>query len=139
MNVICISFHLTAPQPEISVLFTGSREMGSHFEGHCFISLPSPDLAEFAVIEWAVGLGSHTSDQHREAAEYRVQVGPIQRINDTHLLRTLVVDPLLFSDEGYYYCLANFSGDFVTSSASYKAAFLDVLGEYIFLLAAQYS
>ena len=110
----------------------GSQEVGSRFEGYCFVYLPSPDLVNFTVIEWFDGLGNVISDQSRSKRQdlgSRIRVLPIFQLNDTHLVRTVVVDPLLASDEGYYSCQANFTGDFVTSPPAQELVFLDVLGK----------
>ena len=124
---------IAAPQPDISVLSTGSQEVGSHFEGHCFVYLPSPDLVNFTVIQWFdssrnVIIGDQPRFR-RQVLDNRVRVLPIQKINDTHLVRTVVVDPLLPSDQGYYYCQTNFTGEFVTSPSAEELVFLIVYGK----------
>ena len=128
---------LAAPQPDISLLSTGSQEVGSRFEGYCFVYLPSPELANFTVIEWLDSFGNVISDQprfRRQALEYRIQVFPTTQFNETHLVRRVVVDPLQASDEGYYYCQAYFVGEFVNSTFAQEIVFLDVFGKRVQML-----
>ena len=122
----------TAPEPTVFISSTGSQEEGTHFEASCVVYLPSPELANYTFIEWMDSLGNSITDQpkfRRGAIEYRVQVLPVQRINDTHIVRQLVVDPLQATDEGLYICQAYFAGLFLTSSNVSVPAFLEVFGK----------
>ena len=95
--------------------------------------LPSPDLVNFTVIQWFDSLRNVIiGDQpglRRQVSDDRRRALPIQKINDTHLVRTVVVDPLLPSDQGYYDCRASFTGDFVTSPVAQEIVFLIVYGK----------
>ena len=96
--------------------------------------LPSPELANFTVIEWLDSFGNTISEQprfRRQAAENRIQVFPTTQFNGTHLVRQVVVDPLQASDEGYYYCQAYYIGEFVNSTFARETVFLDVFGKRI--------
>ena len=111
---------------------TGSQEEGSHFEASCLVYLPSPELANYTFIEWVDTFGNLIPDQprfRRGAIKNRVQVLPVHQINDTHIVRQLVVDPLQAADEGLYVCQAYFAGQFLTSPNVSVPAFLEVFGK----------
>ena len=121
-----------APAPTVHVLSTGSQEEGSHFEASCVVYLPSPELANYTFIEWVDAFGNLILDQprfRRQAPEYRVQILPVQQLNDTHIVRRVVVDPLQTADEGLYICQAYFAGQFLTSPNSSVTAFLEVFSK----------
>ena len=119
-----ITLFSAVPQPEISLLSTGSQEVGSRFDGHCFVNLPSAELANLTIIEWLDSLGRVISSDSP-----RVRVPPIGQVNETHLVRSVVLDPLETTDEGYYYCRATFMGEFITTSVAQETVYLDVFGE----------
>ena len=124
----------TAPAPTVLVSSTSSREEGSRFEASCLVYLPSPELANYTFIEWTDTFGNLIQDQFRfrrqsPATEYRVQVLPIQQLNDTHVVRQIMVDPLEAADEGLYICQAYFAGQFLTSPNTSVTTFLQVFGK----------
>lgn len=124
---------LPAPMPTILISSIGSQEEGSRYEASCAVYLPSPELANYTFIEWTDAFGNPIPDQPRfrrgAAIEYRVQVLPIRQLNDTHIVRDIVVDPLQVADEGLYICQAYFAGQFLTSPNVSATAFLEVFGK----------
>ena len=119
--------------PTIFLSSVGSQEEGSRFVASCAVYLPSPELANYTFIEWRDAFGNLIQDQPRfkrgAAVEYRVQVLPIRQINDTHIVRDIVVDPLQAIDQGVYTCQAYFAGQFLTSPNASAATFLEVFGK----------
>ena len=132
----------TAPAPIISLSSNGSQEVGSQFIGYCFVYLPSPELANLTVINWLDGLGNFIPDQFRfkrqEEPQYRVQQLPVTQFNETHVVRQIVLDPLQAVDEGYYFCQAYFSGEFVASNITQQIIFLDVFGKLVLLICSTF-
>ena len=129
----CISLpSYTAPEPTAFVSATGSQEEGSRFEASCLVYLPSPELANHTFIDWLDAFGNLIPNQprfRRQALEYRIQVLPVQQLNDTHIVRQIVVDPLEAADEGLYICQAYFAGQFLTSPSVSVPAFVEVFGK----------
>ena len=129
---VFLSLLSTAPLPTIFVSSIGSQEEGSLFQASCTVYLPSPELANYTIIEWLDAFGNSIPNQprfRRGTVEYRVQVLPIRQINDTHIVRDIVVDPLQATDEGFYSCQAYFAGQFLTGPNSTATVFLDVFGK----------
>ena len=126
----------TAPAPTVFISSTGSQEEGSRFEASCLVYLPSPELANYTFIEWTDAFGNLIQDQFRfrRQSPVRVQVLPIQRLNDTHIVRQIMVGPLEAGDEGLYICQTYFAGQFLTSPNTTVHVFLDVLGKKLQLL-----
>ena len=126
------SFSYTAPAPTIFISSTGSQEEGSRFEASCAVYLPSPELSNYTIIEWTDAFGNLISNQprfRRGTIDYRVQVLPVRQINDTHIARDIVVDPLQPIDQGLYICQAYFAGPFLTSPSMSVTTFLEVFGK----------
>lgn len=122
----------TAPAPGIFISPTGSQEEGSRFEASCVVYLPSPELANYTIIEWTDAFGNLISNPprfRRQGIESQLQVLPIRQINDTHIIRDIVVDPLQPIDRGLYFCQAYFAGQFLTSTNATASIFLEVFGK----------
>ena len=77
------------------------------------------------MIEWVDSLGRVISD------ESRIRLMPTGQLNETHLVRSVVIDPLEATDEGSYYCRATFMGEFITPNFAQELFYLDVFGRYI--------
>ena len=111
---------------------TGSQVEGSRFEASCIVYLPSLELVNYTFIEWVDVFGNLIPDQPRDrsgAIEYRVQILPVQQVNDTHIVRQIVVNPLQATDEGFYICQAYFAEQFLTSPSASVSVFLEVFGK----------
>ena len=104
----------------------GSQEVGSQFEGYCLVYLPSTELANYTAIQWFDSFGNVIGGEPG-----RVRLLPVSRLNETHLVRGVIIESLELSDRGYYTCIANTSGEFLNSPPAQEAVFLDVSGESV--------
>ena len=102
----------------------GSQQVGSQYEGYCFVDLPSPELANYTTIQWLDTFGNPVTAQSG-----RLRVDQTSQLNETHLVRGIIIESLRPSDEGYYYCVANFSGPFVVSQPANRLVYVDVFSK----------
>lgn len=96
---------------------------------HCIVSLPSRELAKFVKIAWLYENGSEIMNQSMYGSQeaQRIQVYPNQATDALTIIKTIVVDPLLSSDQGLYSCEATFFGKHVYSDVAREYVYLEVL------------
>lgn len=101
-----IYFLNSVPSPILTITSNGTQYAGTRFEANCFAELPSSDLTPYTTIDYFDGAFINLSDQLEENPDERVQLLPTRQYNATHLVRTIIVDPLSPEHQGTYVCVA---------------------------------
>lgn len=120
----------TVPSPTLSVEVSGTQYVGSRLEVSCFLELPDPGLGPYVTIDYFDGVFNNLSSLLEENPQERIQLLPTQQHNATHFVRTIIVDRLEFADQDTYYCVGNFSGPYVLSSAAIQERFVQVFRKF---------
>ena len=104
----------------------GTQLVGTRLEVHCFVELPTEDFASFVTIDYFnASFGNLSSFLEVNPLE-RIQLLPTQQHNETHYVRTFILDPLKHEDQHFYYCVANYSTSYLLSPATVQPVFIQV-------------
>ena len=128
--MLSVCFSSSAPIPNITLEVNGTQFVGTRLEANCFVELPSADLAPYITIDFLDSVFSNVSSQLELFPQERSQLLPTRRYNETHFVRTIIVDPLTIEDQNVYYCVANFSGPYLISLGAVQPVFLQVFGNF---------
>ena len=116
----------SVPPPTVAITTNGTPNAGSRFEANCFAELPSSDLAPYTTIDYLDGAFNNLSEVLEETPDARVQLLPTRQYNATHLVRTIILDPLSHDHQGSYYCVANITVPHAAPSVAVLPVSLEV-------------
>ena len=125
-DIIILCFLNSVPPPLVTITTNGTQYAGTRFEANCFTELPSSNLAPYTTLDYLDSSFNYLSDRLEQNPDERIQLLPTRQYNATHLVRTITVDPLSPEDQGGYYCVANITAPYVSSSVSGLSVFLEV-------------
>ena len=107
-NVCTFCLINSVPPPTVTVTTNGTPNAGSRFEVDCFAELPSSDLAPYTTVDYFDDTFHNLSERLEETPDARIQLLPTRQYNATHLVRTIILDPLSRDHQSsVYYCVAN--------------------------------
>ncbi len=110
----------------MTITTNGTPNAGSRFEANCFAELSSHDLAPYTTIDYFDGAFNNLSQLLEETPDARVQLLPTRQYNATHLVHTIILDPLSRDHQGFYYCVANTSAPYAAPSVAVLPIVLEV-------------
>lgn len=119
----------TVPSPSVSIEINGSQIVGSHIEVNCFAELSDRDLAPYITIDYLDNSFTNLQSLLEANRQEEIQLLPIRRYNETHFVRTVIIDQLEQEDQNVYYCVANYSASHLLSYATMQPKFLQVFGK----------
>ena len=94
--------------PTVTITTNGTQNAGERFEANCFVELPSSDLAPYTTVDYFDDVFNNISERLEETPDARIQLLPTRQYNATHLVRTIILDPLSRDHQSsVYYCVAN--------------------------------
>ena len=112
--------------PTVTITTNGTQNAGERFEANCFVELPSSDLAPYTTVDYFDDVFNNISEHLEETPDARIQLLPTRQYNATHLVRTIILDPLSRDHQGVYYCVANISVPHAAPSVEGLPVFLQV-------------
>ena len=112
--------------PTVTITTNGTQNAGEHFEANCFVELPSSDLAPYTTVDYLDGAFNNISERLEETPDARIQLLPTRQYNATHLVRTIILDPLSRDHQGAYYCVGNITVPHAAPSVAVLPVFLEV-------------
>ena len=119
-------FPNSVPLPTLTIITNGTQNAGARFEANCFVELPSSDLAPYTTVNYLDGAFNNISERLEETPDARVQLLPTRQYNATHLVRTIILDPLGRDHQGTYYCVVNITVPRAAPSAAVLRVVLEV-------------
>ena len=125
--VMCIFYFPNSVLPStVTIITNGTQNAGERFEANCFVELPSSDLAPYTTVDYLDSAVNNISERLEETPDERVQLLPTRQYNATHLVRTIILDPLGRDHQGAYFCVANISVPHAAPSAAALRVVLEV-------------